>query len=424
MTMQRKTRSTTISAALLAGTLALALTGCQQGSGAEDRALSVWLPPFAAEGAEKGDLALWQDIVAPFAEEHDVEVDITIVPWESFETRFLTGFSSGDGPDLGYMYAEMIGDYISRGQLASYEPYLEDADTDAFYFLDQGLYDGEQYGLPIVVGGARVVFYNNALLSEAGITSPPETWDDLVDAALQVEQNTDATGLAMAWGEGGIGVMAENYVNFLWQAGGELVNEDGTAAAFNSEEGLKAAQFISDLRFEHGLLAENTTAMNRAELQAAFAAGEVAFAFGNDGDAPAYQEAGLDIGAVVLTDEEQYSFVATDVLVMAESSKNKELATELALFMLSGPSMDSFNTVASYPPISSEQTSDVNPLFADLYSTEAEILRQYPAVPNSSVVYTSLYENLQQMLLGQKTAQEALAAAESAANEALAQNAK
>src|SRR5690606_21695035 len=74
--MQRKTRSKTISAALLAGALALSLTGCQQDAGADDKTLSVWLPPFAAEGAEQGDLELWQEIVAPFAEENDVQVDI------------------------------------------------------------------------------------------------------------------------------------------------------------------------------------------------------------------------------------------------------------------------------------------------------------------------------------------------------------
>ncbi|MBZ2194743.1 ABC transporter substrate-binding protein [Occultella gossypii] len=406
-------------AAAAAAVAALILAGCSSSSG-DDDTLSVWLPPFAAEDAEVGDLELWNGIIAPFEEEHDVDVEVTIVPWESFEERFLTGFSSGDGPDIGYMYAEMIGDYISRGQLATFT--VSDEQRETFNFTDLGVYDGGQYGLPMVVGGARVLFYNKAILDDVGV-EPPQTWDDLVSASTAV-QAAGYDPLLMAWGEPGVGVLAQNYVNFLWQAGGELINEDGTEAAFNSPEGLEAAEFLYDLRFTHGILPESTTALNGADLNAQFAAGNAAFAFGSDPEASTYQDAGIDLGAVVLEQAGRQTFVATDVLVLAESSPHKDLAEDLAWFLLSGPSMDQFAAVAPYAPISSEQTTQADPLFADLYSGESDVLREYPVVPNSANLYTSLYENLQQMLLGSKTPEQALADAELAANESLSRNAQ
>ena len=38
-----------------------------------------------------------------------------------------------------------------------------------------------------------------------------------------------------------------SYFPLLWQAGGEVVTEDGTAAAFNSPEGIEALNFVVTL---------------------------------------------------------------------------------------------------------------------------------------------------------------------------------
>src|SRR5699024_8381268 len=39
----------------------------------------------------------------------------------------------------------------------------------------------------------------------------------------------------------------QNYYMYLWQAGGDVLTEDGTAAAFNSAEGLEALEFIKEM---------------------------------------------------------------------------------------------------------------------------------------------------------------------------------
>ena len=46
--------------------------------------------------------------------------------------------------------------------------------------------DGEYWGLPTAVR-SLALFYNNDLLKEAGLSGPPETLDDLVDYAKNLQ---------------------------------------------------------------------------------------------------------------------------------------------------------------------------------------------------------------------------------------------
>lgn len=416
------TRVSTVAAATAVIMLSTLISGCSSSNA--NGPIRVWLPPFASSSSELSDIEAWDQIVAPFEEANDVDVEVTIVPWENFEERFLTGFSGGEGPDLGYMYAEMIGDYITRGQLESFEPYVTDEQRATYYFLEQGQYDGEQYGLPIVVGGARVVYYNKAVLAEAGVAEPPVTWDDFVDASLKIK-DSGATPFVMAWGAPGTAVMGANFFPFLWQAGGEIINEDGTAAAFNSDAGLRATQFLADLRFKHGILDESTTAMNEEEVSAAFSGGKVGFVLGSDAEAPIYRDAGVDFGVVpALRDQETATFVATDVLVIAKTASDKKLVAELAAFILSGDSMTKFHEIAQYPPIGSDEPYAGDDAFKSLYTENANILHQYPVVANSAPLYAGLYEKLQQVMLGSITPEQALQEASDAADISLSQNVK
>ena len=124
----------------------------------EKTKLVLWMPPFGTE--ESLDKEVWGEILKPFEEENNAQVSIEIIPWSNYEEKYLTGISSGQGPDVGYMYMEMINDYIKAGAIAPFDDFLTAEDRDNFYYLDKGVIDGKQYAMPIVVGSARVMFYN------------------------------------------------------------------------------------------------------------------------------------------------------------------------------------------------------------------------------------------------------------------------
>lgn len=382
--------------------------------------LVLWMPPYGTE--DMLDKQVWGDILKPFEEENNAEVSIEIVPWSNYEEKYLTGISSGQGPDVGYMYLEMINDYIKAGAITPFDDYLTDEEKSSYYYLDKGVIDGKQYGMPIVVGSARVLFYNKAILKEAGVETVPETWDDFT-AACQKIKAAGRKPFLLQWGDKSKGELNSIYFPFLWQAGGEIFNQDGTKASFDSDAGMKAAQFLFDLRFQYGILPDSVTSMSEDQVNSEFKSGDLAFTILPTSNSKGFTEAGIDWGYLTsLKDKKQGTFVAADSLVLISSSRHKELAAKLVKYMLSGPSMTAFHAMAPFPPIAKDEEYHDDPAFQTLYEDHKEALRALPAVQGSTAVYDNLYKNLQLMMLRQVTPLEALKNSADYANATLSQN--
>jgi multiple sugar transport system substrate-binding protein len=92
--------------------------------------------------------------------------------------------------------------------------------------------------------------YNKTLYQEAGLDpdQPPTTWEELMQDGKTILDKTGKPGydLYTEAGDTGEGLTWNFQVN-LWQAGGEFLTDDNSAAAFNTPEGAKALQFWVDL---------------------------------------------------------------------------------------------------------------------------------------------------------------------------------
>lgn len=184
----------------------------------EKTELLLWMPPFGTE--DTLDKEMWKKVLAPFEKENNCNVTVEVIPWSNYEEKYLTAISSGAGPDLGYMYMEMMNDYIDMGALEPFDSYLTDKEKDNFYYLDKGVIDGKQYALPIVVGNARILCYNKKLLEQAGVEKAPETWDEFL-AACKKLKDAGITPIQQQWGDASKGSLNSIFFPYLWQAGGE-----------------------------------------------------------------------------------------------------------------------------------------------------------------------------------------------------------
>lgn len=138
-------------------------TGDTAGSGGATGAktdLLLWLPPYAT-GGEALDQEWWTATLAPWAEENNVNLTIEITPWGNYEEKYLTAFSSGQGPDVGYMYLEMYNDFIDMGALEPLDAYFSAEDTANYIYYDLGNVKGAQYTLPFIVGNARILYFRH-----------------------------------------------------------------------------------------------------------------------------------------------------------------------------------------------------------------------------------------------------------------------
>ena len=226
--------------ALLCASLTAALAvGCggngggSEGGGAKDDSgkttLTMWLPPM--DDDTEGN---FKPLLANFEEENNCEVKIELIPWDTYEEKWSTAISGGEGPDIGYMYAEMYPTYISSGAVIDLSDMVEDSDYDEYLYLDRGEMMGGLYGVPIVTGVPFVMYYNQDILDDLG-ESAPETWEDFKRICEKATKDTDGDGKVDQYGYA-VGLnsgdmsnlyMLNSYIySLIWQAGGDIYADD------------------------------------------------------------------------------------------------------------------------------------------------------------------------------------------------------
>lgn len=400
----------------------LLLTGCGKtettaGSGTggstptgEKTDMLLWLPPYAT-GGEALDQEWWTETLAPWAEENNVNLTIEITPWGNYEEKYLTAFSSGQGPDVGYMYLEMYNDFIDMGALEPLDAYFTEEEISNYLYYDLGNVKGAQYTLPFIVGNARILYFNMDILNEAGVTELPTAWQDLVDVCTQVkEANLEGViPFAQEWADPAIGTLNNLFYPYLWQAGGDIFNENGEVALTENDAAVKAAQFLYDLRYTYEILPDESMSMTGNDIRDQFAAGNVAVASMSANVASIFDEAGINWDFVPsLEDETKATWIAADSLIMNAASENKELAASLMKHITSPAIMEKFHSeLSAFPPISKGEKYLDNERFKDLYADDT-YLHTLPVAPNSFKVMDSLYKNLQLMMLGDLTPEQAI----------------
>lgn len=370
--------------------------------------LLLWLPPFAS--GDTLDEQFWTETLAPWAEENSVNLTIEITPWGGYEEKYLTGFASGDGPDVGYMYMQMFDDYIEMGALEDIDMYFTQSEKDNYYYYERGKMKGGQYALPFIVGNPRIMYANMDILEKAGITELPLTWDEFINACIEIKNKVpEATPFMQAWADPSIGLLDDNFFPYLWQAGGQIYNDAGTELALlDNDSAVKAAQFLADLRFEYDIIDESQLGATGVEDD--FKAGNVAFACLQAKVGSRLTDAGINWDFIPsLMGETKGIWVASDALIINSSSEKKELSAELIKEITSAPIMTKFHTeIAQFTPITKDEEYNDNPKFKEMFENETEFFHTLPVAKGSATIYDNLIKNLQLMMMGEITAEEAI----------------
>jgi multiple sugar transport system substrate-binding protein len=165
--------------------------------------------------------------------------------------KTMAGMASGTLPDIAYEYGSSIAALAGRSQVMDLTDKVNAPSfkwNDFYSFeRDAATSGGHVYGVPALVDNLALV-YNKKLFDAAHVAYPTAnwTWDDFRAAAKSL---TDAANKQYGWAyvDDGSEDTTWRWIAMLWQAGGELLNADGTKSAFNSAAGLKATQLLQDM---------------------------------------------------------------------------------------------------------------------------------------------------------------------------------
>lgn len=288
------------------------------------------------------EIVFWQfwpaEVVTPllegFEREHPgVKVRMEQLTWQSGQEKIVAAVAAGTVPDLCEIGSTWMPRLLAGGRLADWSAGVADL-KPALRGWELCTVGDAIYGVPWVLG-TRALFFNKTLFARARLdsTRPPETWMDLQRAAAAIQR--------LGHGVHGCGVQAgERYVlskKFLplaWGNGGEILSEDLRHAAFDSPANREALEFYLGLR-RVGMTAQQDA------LDREFKEGRLGLTISGawlfrqiPKEAPALRYGVALMPRPANERGAHASWAGGEVLVSFNDAKKKQLALELARFLV------------------------------------------------------------------------------------------
>lgn len=417
--MKRNMIKRTLGLLLSVMMLSMLITGCSNKSGSgsatsdnssdnSSTVLKVWIPPYAGGDADYTDQEFWDDQFDAFEEENNCTVEVSVFPWTGYMEKITTGLSSGEGPDL--IYIDTLYDLANAGILENLDPYFTDEEKDNYYYYDLGNVAGGQYAMPMVVGDASVLFCNMDIFQKAGLSTPPQTWDELIsDAKIIKESCPEVTyPFVQPWGNtSGKSAIMTSFLPYFWQADGTFLTEDGMPN-LSGEAGVTTLNFLKSL-MDEGVF--DDTIVSVSDASDTFNSGEAAMVLLGSGMSASIESAGINWDYSTLkgpTGSKGY-WISGDSLAVASNSTKKELAVKALKYMVSAKVMEQFNKVMyASAPLTKDATTSEDERFADLYANDTAYFHIWPAFENADSFYDLLFKNIQSMYMGDLTVQKVI----------------
>jgi multiple sugar transport system substrate-binding protein len=276
--------------AVVTATTALSLAACGSsggGAGGSTNTLSLVAADYGA-GPANSSQKYWQGIADDFHKANSkITVKVKTVNWNDFDNQIQTAVQNHQQPDI--TEGDYFANYAQEGLLYKASDVLTKTDNLVPVFANLGSYKGTQYGIPFTTS-SRTLFYNKKLFTQAGISSAPQTWDDVKADALKIKAlGKIGFGLPLGSEE----AQAETLLWTLGNGGG-FTDKSG-AYTIDSPQNVETFNFLKDL-VKSGATEPNPGTKNRTDLWKQFAQGGIGMINGSPALIPII-ESGKVLGA-------------------------------------------------------------------------------------------------------------------------------
>ncbi len=203
---------------------------------------------YSAQSAENETL---MNVLIPAfeAENPGIKVNAVSHEWAELHDKVLVSANSNALPDVARCDIAWLPEFQKMGILVALDEEMSDfADVSSQLLesaMSTALIGGHYYALALNTN-SKIVFYNTAMLEAAGV-EVPATMDAWVETVKKLS-GENANG-QQVWGWNEPALAGWNICPFIWSFGGNLTNEDQTAATgyINSPATVKAIETFSEL---------------------------------------------------------------------------------------------------------------------------------------------------------------------------------
>lgn len=322
----------------------LLLGACSSGSSGEADGKKEITFMFRGGPDEK---TAYTDAIKKFEESHEgVSVKIINTDADQYATKLSAAVSGGNVPDVFYLDSGSIANYVDNGIIADITDEIEAANFDLNsvwkFGVDIYRYDGETpgkgalYGLPKDVG-PFALGYNKDMFKEAGIPLPDNdkayTWEEFLEISQQLTKDTNGDGEVDQWASGFNATWTLQ--SFAYSNGASFLNDTGDKITVDTPEFADSLQFLADLTNKYHTT-PNSSQAETLDTYQRWMNGELAFFPVGPWDMSTYAKLDFEYDLMPWpsgTTGKSVAYTGSLGLVVSESTKNPDLATELAIYL-------------------------------------------------------------------------------------------
>lgn len=398
---------------------------------------------LAADTSISADLTMWtgtwnegkmQKLLEEFQKTYpNVNVSFEYNPWDGMEDKYLASMMSGTIPDVIDMAIAWAIPYAKMGYLINIDELAEKHGVDLYetYYqggLETGLADGKHYAIPYRTE-VMTIIYNKEIFEKAGLDPEkgPETWADIVEYGKAITALGDGVYGFGLCGYGTGNTTAQVYT-LMYSNGVELLNEDLTAATFNTPEGVEALEFWANMHLKEGIVPTSVLENDNTTNRNLFAEEKLGMYMSASYDLEAIYEANPDIKmgfATVPAFTDKYPKKARaggwDLGITTACDEDERDAA----FLWSTFITNAENAVWFSDTLSANRGSATDPKYTEgdlkVFVDALEFGKPDPGSVHMNAITSIMYNESQAVLAGLKDAATALADAEAQVNELLAE---
>ena len=253
MMVNRRQKATVLS---VVGMTVFGLVGCgtanssQGGSGGQGKPVTIVVASWSGTNVTNGII---EKQLAQFNATHPGIHAVYDPISGDYETILKTEFVAGDAPDIITLNnGGQAPTFESEGAVIPLNPFIKKSNYSLSDFfpaaLDMFVSNGTVYGIPRDQS-PLVLYYNPKMFKQAGISGPPKTWAELLaDAKKLTNPAKKVYGIVNTPQE-------PRWAQFVYQAGGSVMNNSMTQMTLNTPAALKGFSFFVNL-YRSGVAAQ------------------------------------------------------------------------------------------------------------------------------------------------------------------------
>jgi ABC-type glycerol-3-phosphate transport system substrate-binding protein len=345
-------------------------------------------------------------------------LDKTGGDWATF---FQTQLVAGTPPDIVNIQSTLWAEYAANDLLVDLTPLLEkepavrdryDSSMMRYWTLNKRV-----YGIPYYIN-KTLLYYNKPLFAKAGLQGPPRSYAELLDYATKISKLSEAT----------TGLLTLNFDWLYWPLfaanGIDMFTEDMSKPAFNTPKMIEVVNQLAEATRSGAINKISWTGRWR-EPNSAFASGNVGMYIAHGGAYYNFRQMGDwikpdTVGAVEFPGG--WGVLNSHGFMITKASKHPDLAWEFVKQITDanwalGTGMRITRTTGNKAADAEllKHLTTADKVGFDILTAQGSSLDKLAAMWNSPLdakIKEAFWPELQSALLGQKSAEEAIAEAE------------